>query len=107
MADHRRGEGQRTHGNARYELGNAGINYQLFRVFSSTRAKYELKGRRITVEAGLNGEHFREIAGKLRETARQCRFVVARRELLELAASFERRAAHFDNRSPPPCCSSN
>jgi hypothetical protein len=38
-----------------------------------------------------DGEHYREIAGKLREVARQCRFPGARRELLDLAVNYERR----------------
>ena len=43
--------------------------------------------------------HYREIADKLRELARQCRFPGARRELLDLAASYERRADHFECRA--------
>jgi hypothetical protein len=44
----------------------------------------------------LDGTHYREMAHGLRELARQCRLAGARRELLELAASYERRADHFD-----------
>lgn len=44
----------------------------------------------------LNGTHYREIAHGLRKLAHQCRFVASRRELLELAASFDRRAEYFD-----------
>ena len=43
--------------------------------------------------------HYREIADKLRELARQCRFPGARRELLDLAASYERRADHLECRA--------
>ena len=44
----------------------------------------------------LDGTHYREIACGLRILARRCRFVASRRELLNLAASFERRAKYFD-----------
>lgn len=46
----------------------------------------------------LNGAHYREIAHGLRRLARECRFAGARRELLQLAASYDRRADHFDGR---------
>jgi hypothetical protein len=46
-----------------------------------------------------DGEHYREIAGKLREVARQCRFPGARRELLHLAVNYERRGDYIDRRS--------
>lgn len=39
---------------------------------------------------------YRELAGKLRELARACLFPGPRRSLLQLAISFEIRAAHFD-----------
>jgi hypothetical protein len=45
-----------------------------------------------------DGEHYREMARGLRKLARQCRFAGARRELLNLAASYDRRADHFDYR---------
>ena len=41
------------------------------------------------------GAHFRHLAYGLRTLARHCRFPGARRELLDLAASFERRANHL------------
>lgn len=44
-------------------------------------------------------EHYREIAGKLLEIAREVRFAGARREILQLAMKYERRAAYFDWRS--------
>ena len=44
------------------------------------------------------GEHYWEIAGKLRQVARQCRFAGARRELLHLAANYERRGNYIDSR---------
>jgi hypothetical protein len=40
---------------------------------------------------------YRELAGKLRELAGGCLFPGARRSLLQLAVSFETRAAHFDH----------
>ena len=45
------------------------------------------------------GQHFREIASKLREIARECRFPGARREILDLASRLERRADELDPRS--------
>ena len=47
----------------------------------------------------IDGAHFREMAHGLRKLAHQCRFAGARRELLQLAASYERRADHFDGRA--------
>jgi hypothetical protein len=47
----------------------------------------------------IDGWHYREMAHGLRKLARQCRFAGARRELLQLAASYERRADHFDDRA--------
>ena len=45
------------------------------------------------------GQHYREIASKLREIARECRFPGARREILDLASRLERRADELDPRS--------
>ena len=45
----------------------------------------------------LDGTHFREIAYGLRKLAHHCRPAVARRELLKLAAGFDRRAEYFDS----------
>ena len=39
---------------------------------------------------------YRDLAGKLRELARACIFPGPRRSLLQLAVSFDVRAAHFD-----------
>jgi hypothetical protein len=50
--------------------------------------------------AGVPGaEHYREIAGMLREAARLYRFAGARKEILHLAARFEGRADHLDRRA--------
>jgi hypothetical protein len=46
-----------------------------------------------------SGEHYREIAGKLRDFARQCRFTDTRRELLHLAANYERPGNYIDSGS--------
>ena len=42
------------------------------------------------------GTHYRELAGWLRGTAAKCRLPIARRELLNLAGRYERRAEHFE-----------
>jgi hypothetical protein len=47
----------------------------------------------------FDGAHYREIAKRLRELARQCRFPGARRELLDLAATYERRAQQLEGRA--------
>jgi hypothetical protein len=47
----------------------------------------------------IGGNPYREVAGKLREVARECQFPRARRELLDLAERFERRATARDRRS--------
>ena len=47
----------------------------------------------------LDGAHYREMAVGLRKLARQCRLAGARRELLQLAASYDRRADYFDGRA--------
>jgi hypothetical protein len=43
--------------------------------------------------------HYREMAGKLRELARQFRFAGARQELLDLALRYDRRADSLDARN--------
>jgi len=43
--------------------------------------------------------HYREIARMLRQAARPCLFVDARKEILHLAARFETRADHMDRRA--------
>jgi hypothetical protein len=49
--------------------------------------------------APANGEHYREMARGLRELARRCRLAGARKELLHLAANYDRRADVFDSRA--------
>jgi hypothetical protein len=51
------------------------------------------------IGAPSGGEHYRKIASKLREIARECRFPGARREILDLASRLERRADDLDSRS--------
>jgi hypothetical protein len=48
--------------------------------------------------ARSDGEHYREMARKLRELAREFRFPGARQELLDLALRYERRADNLDAR---------
>jgi hypothetical protein len=49
--------------------------------------------------APLDSGHYREVASKLREIARSCRFPGARQEILNLALRYERRADNLDARS--------
>jgi hypothetical protein len=46
-----------------------------------------------------DGAHYRQMADQLRKLAHQCRFAGARKELLQLAASYTRRADLFDARA--------
>jgi len=48
--------------------------------------------------APADSQHYRELASKLRDVARQCRFPGARQEILDLALRYEGRANHFDKR---------
>lgn len=45
-----------------------------------------------------DGDNVREMARRLRNLARDCRLAGTRREMLDLAARFERRADYFDSR---------
>ena len=49
----------------------------------------------------LDSQHYRELAIKLRDIARQCRFPGARQEILDLASRYEVRANHLDARGLP------
>jgi hypothetical protein len=60
-----------------------------------------LAGLRRPNSSPPDGAHFREIAHGLRILARRCRYPGARTELLQLAASLERRADHLDARQSP------
>jgi len=43
-----------------------------------------------------DGAHYREIANQLRAIARECIFQNVRKDLIDLAASYDRRADDFD-----------
>ena len=43
-----------------------------------------------------DGDHYREMAGKLRELARTTRSPGIRRELVDLARRYDRRGDYFD-----------
>src|ERR1700730_14387157 len=45
------------------------------------------------------GEHYSEVARKLCGVDHECRFPIARKELFDLAARYERRGDHFDRHS--------
>jgi hypothetical protein len=49
--------------------------------------------------AQSDSEHYRDMARKLRELARQFRFRGARQEILDLALRYERRADDLDARN--------
>ena len=49
--------------------------------------------------APIDTQHYRVIASKLRDIARQCRFPGARQEILDLASRYERRADNLDARN--------
>jgi hypothetical protein len=44
------------------------------------------------------GDHYREVAGKLRELARLARTAGMRKELIDLANRYDRRGDYFDQR---------
>jgi hypothetical protein len=46
-----------------------------------------------------DGDHYREMAGRVRELARITRSPAIRRELADLAKRYDRRGDHFDRRS--------
>ena len=48
------------------------------------------------------GQHYREVASKLREIARESRFPGARREILDLASRLERRADDLEPKTGSP-----
>ena len=53
---------------------------------------------RETQAALADGDHCREMAGKLRELARYTRSPGIRRELVDLAKRYDRRGDYFDGR---------
>jgi len=46
-----------------------------------------------------DGDHYREMAGRVRELARSTRSPGIRRELVDLARRYDRRSDHFDRRA--------
>jgi hypothetical protein len=52
-----------------------------------------------TNSAPSDSEHYRDMASKLRQLARQFRFPGVRQELLDLASRYERRADSLDARN--------
>jgi hypothetical protein len=46
-----------------------------------------------------DGEHYREMAGRLRELARLTRSPGIRQELVDLAKQYDRRGDHIERRS--------
>ena len=47
----------------------------------------------------VDGDHHREMAGRLRELARRTLSPCIRRELVDLAKRYDRRGEYFDSRS--------
>ena len=68
------------------------------RVVAFGKIKVEEPG---TAGPRLDSQHYRELASKLQDIARHCRFPGARQEILALASRYEVRADHLDTRSPP------
>jgi hypothetical protein len=71
---------------------------------SQQKAEVRTARRRSLMEEPANAarpdsEHYREMARKLRELAREFRFPGVRQELLDLALRYERRADALDARS--------
>jgi hypothetical protein len=46
-----------------------------------------------------DGDHYREMAGRVRELARLSRSPAMRKELADLAARYDRRGDHIDHRA--------
>ena len=51
------------------------------------------------IPAAAGGDHYREMAGKLRDLARATRSPGIRRELVDFARRYDRRGEHFDRRA--------
>ena len=65
------------------------------------RALYKLENmdEREQSTGPIGGDPYREVAGKLREVARECQLPRGRQEILDLAERFERRATARDRRA--------
>ena len=55
-----------------------------------------MRERQDTTLLPFGGAHYKEIACKLRVVARGCNFPNVRKDLIDLAARYDRRADHFD-----------
>ena len=86
-------------------LAFSGIAALAVKMLRSTSLKQPLETSPATARPNspppAGGAHFREIAHGLRTLAHGCRYPSARMELLQLAASFDRRAGHLDARQSP------
>jgi len=71
---------------------------QLKAVLGAARRQFSMEEPQENA-ARPDSEHYREMARKLRELAREFQFPGARQELLDLASRFERRADSLDARA--------
>jgi hypothetical protein len=65
-------------------------------VLSTCAVSLQMSERQDSTSLSSGVAHYREIASKLRVVARECCFPIARREVLDLAARYDRRADHFE-----------
>jgi hypothetical protein len=86
-------------------LAFSGIAGLALRMVRSASLKQPVEASPVTARRSSSaidgGAHFREMAHGLRSLARRCRYAGARKEMLELAASFDRRADHVDAHQSP------
>ena len=59
-------------------------------------------GEQVRLGALEESQHYRELAGKHRNIARQCQSSGARQKILDLASWYEDRANHLDTRGIRP-----
>jgi hypothetical protein len=62
----------------------------------STAASLQMSERQNATLLLCGVAHYREIASKLRVVAQGCNFPNVRKDLIDLAALYDRRADHFD-----------
>jgi hypothetical protein len=65
-------------------------------LLSVRAASLQMSERQDATLVPLGVAHYREIASKLRVVARECSFPNVRKDLIDLAARYDRRADHFD-----------
>jgi hypothetical protein len=82
-------------------MGNTSSIAPVFPCVCGSGIKQTMDDQKVAVPFA-DAEHYREIARKLRGIAQECRFPKSRQELLDLAGRYERRADHFDQRTPSP-----